>query len=762
MARKRNKQDGGGGDVGGRTQVSSLRPIIWSGCSKQALFLFCSSLFPLCSPNTPRPVYPCRSLCEQVRRDCFNDPVSTKLWPDYLDCRLLPQPEKHELCMQAGSADAVPDEPAVTDPVSTVPTRFVPAAATLRPAVSPDGILAMTPSVIATVNGWPPLNFSSILEHHSHRNHQQPAGKTDQPPGFDGDGGTDGSLVLPSEDERHTTELLLERTGGIGWPCPVHYNLKYDRTGDDRCITRCGPAVDALYSRAQKELVEWWTLVLSAGCFIFTLMSLVTFWARANGRLDYPDRPILFMVLCYNLLGLCYLESTILHPDGDHRMSMEVRTSGGGDAAAAGGGGTLDLPFMMIPSPISDSASLSAADAAAAGTVGCTIASSQCLAYYIIKHYLLLSASTWWLIFALCWYLSTAKQWSSEALEHRSGLFHVLAWVIPFTVPIVALFRGNIQRFELTGFCTAIGPAEELPALVLQLSGAVLVLLALCALGRLRTGWNQRAHLSRLFAHVLTFGVCYLVPAIAATVCRMIERVEHELGPCPVASTAARCPRSAGYFSTIPTLLRLALTLLGGGSVAIWLWVRQSTDLSSGSTGSSGLRKSGCSTTTTTGYGYSLPINITVATNDRLIRKVGPEGGNGSMGTVGTPSRFFNAAPLPRTDSQEAITRTYSTARTPFAVQQQQQQQQHIGNANRSGRLIDGGGKMHKYCYVYHPTVEPTHSISDDLLTARPVPYGASRSQQRQSAPPTAGYLPVRTVRRSFHPVGPLSMITRI
>ncbi|ETN67668.1 hypothetical protein AND_000509 [Anopheles darlingi] len=789
-------------------EISSLRPIIQSGCSKQSLFLFCSSLFPLCSPNAPRPVYPCRSLCEQVRRDCFADPVSAKLWPDYLDCRLLPQPEKHELCMQVGSADAPAGAAAGGGGISahsaTVLASTEGAQQTAQLVVPVEGAAGQpTAAIVATgsaiVNGWPPLNLSSFLKHHNNHNHQPlPAGggtkKADgaaqpyQPPWFGGGGGGGGSFVLPSEDDRRTTELLLDLVGGLpversgatnsaggggglGWPpCPTNYSLEYDR-----CVPRCGPAIDALYSRTQKDLVEWWTLILSAGCFIFTLMSLVTFWARANGRLDYPDRPILFMVLCYNLLGLCYLERTILHQGGDQRLP-EVRTGvndavgGGGHAAVVNGGtggtSTLDLALMLIPSPTDGSSTIggdvtAAAATATATVVDCTIASSQCLAYYIIKHYLLLSASTWWLIFALCWYLSTAKQWSSEALERRSGLFHVLAWVVPFAVPIVALLRGNIQRFELTGFCTAIGLAEELPALVLLLSGAVLVLLALCALGRLRTGWNQRAHLSRVFAHVLTFAVCYLVPAVGAIVCRMLERVEHELEPCPV---AGRCPRTAGYFSTLPTLLRLALTLLGGGSVGIWLWVRQSTDLSSSSNssgggdgggGGSGVAKGG-------GYGYCSPINTTsAATADRTIRKVGP-GGTGTGTVRTTSSRCSNAAPSSRAarGSQQSVARTGYIAgaraaavaaagatTAPFAMQQ-----------HRAGRSVDGAAKTHKYCYVYQPTTV-THGIPDDLYTAR----RTQQQQQRQSqSPSAAGYVPVRTVRRSFRPVGPLSMITRI
>ncbi|XP_055523867.1 frizzled-3 [Wyeomyia smithii] len=504
-----NSSSGEAGDSTGiRSQmdaellITSLRPVIDSGCSKQALFLFCSSLFPLCSANAPRPVQPCRSLCEQVRKDCFSDAVFSKLWPAYLDCRTLPQPENHGLCMQVPpEASGSVEKNATTIKGSTGVNNNA-------------AVIAANPSVAAVpLKPWSIFNLPPL------------------PHGAAAGGGGVGGAVLhpnaiiepgatrPPHHSHHHHQIPI--SGG----CPANYSLEYDQ-----CVPKCGSTVDAMYSGQQKEVIEFWTLILSAGCFIFTLMSLVTFWTKAT-KFEYPDRPLLFMTLCYNLMGLCYLERTILHNPRKELIDL--------------------LEFRQE----------------------CTI-TSQCLAYYIIKNYLLISATTWWLIFGVCWYLSTAKQWSCEALEKKSGLFHVMAWVVPFTSPIGALLRGNITKYELTNFCTAKG-FTEIPALILLLVGAVLIFLALMALKRLKSTWNQSETLSKVFTRVLLFAIVYLIPALSAVICTFFERIENSIEPC---HSGATCPVPK-KFSLLPTLLKLILTLVGGSTTGIWLWSKHSTDL---------------------------------------------------------------------------------------------------------------------------------------------------------------------------------------
>uniref|UniRef100_A0A182MZK7 Frizzled receptor 3 n=1 Tax=Anopheles dirus TaxID=7168 RepID=A0A182MZK7_9DIPT len=728
--------------------ITSLRPVIDSGCSKQALFLFCSSLFPLCSPTAPRPVHPCRSLCEQVRKDCFSEPPHSKLWPAYLDCRALPQPEKHELCMQVPS-DATGSVKHRAGHGGS-PHYHLPAATTGSPAPAS----ATHESVEPSGKGWSIANLTSLLQHVGGGSGPAGAGPVvgAGSGALPGDGGPAtwsdriSSILLPNGAGPGLTVAseTVVLGGGTGQraPCPANYSLEYDR-----CVPRCGPTIDALYSQRQKELTESWTLVLSAVCFIFTLTALVSFWAKAS-KLEYPDRPILFMTLCYNLLGLCYLERTILHSPRRLEAAVELMLL---EPAGLGGGG-----------------------GAAAARSDCTI-TSQCLAYYILKHYLLLSASTWWLIFGLCWYLSTAKQWSCEALERKSGLFHVLAWVVPFAAPIGALLRGHIQRFELTGFCTARG-FTELPVLLLLLTGAVLVSLALAALARLRLCWNQRApHLGRVFGRVLTFAVCYLLPALSATICMMLERVEHELEPCPPGDAGEECAaqRPVPHFSLVPTVLRLALTLLGGGMVGVWLWTRQPSD-----------------TEVATGAGPKKGPSaacFTASPADLVLLKAGAKSGRPldvealpTGAATGTTVRRNDGRPLPddgsgvyRDGQLLPAGRVVAGDRRPSGGRTSRRNSATLSPYRTGSGRTEKSKKSQKVCYTYRPC--SSAGTNAGTMAERGVPLltpadsgtgtyrsdgHGPRSPYAGSGGPHGGYIPVR-VHRSLRAV-PMSMITRI
>ena len=61
-------------------------------CSKNALFFLCSVYSPICFENSPEPILPCRSLCEQVKRNCSRYIKLAYLhWPKELKCDSLPE-----------------------------------------------------------------------------------------------------------------------------------------------------------------------------------------------------------------------------------------------------------------------------------------------------------------------------------------------------------------------------------------------------------------------------------------------------------------------------------------------------------------------------------------------------------------------------------------------------------------------------------------------------------------------------------------------
>ncbi|KAJ6637279.1 Frizzled-3, partial [Pseudolycoriella hygida] len=441
--------------------INELLPIMDSDCSRQARFLLCASMFPLCSPDVSRPVAACKSLCETVKSECSQDSVAI-LWPKFIDCDALPQPERQELCME------VPQDE----------LKF-----------------GRTKGHAAT---WPWLKNSNII--------------------------------------RPMSTII----------CPANFTAV-----NDECAPQCGS--DARFTAEQKKIVETWTLALSAICFILTLFSLVTFWAEPM-RFGYPERPVLFLALCYNLLSVCYLERVIFH--------NPLREGRSDDAC-----------------------------------VCCGLSTTSCLASYISTSYLTLSAATWWLIFSLCWYLSSSKQWSSEALEKKSGLFHVMAWVLPLAPPIAALLWGAVKQQELTGMCSSFG-FVKIPTLFLLVVGAIFTILASRSLKGLSVTVNDDSfnrRLTQVRTRILVFSCVFFVPAFLAVVLGFFE-LHYETVPSCVFGEPCLSPKK---YSSIPTLMRLFFILAGGSMGGMWVWSKKTCDSyrsrisSTPSTSSSAATKSG-------------------------------------------------------------------------------------------------------------------------------------------------------------------------
>ena len=312
--------------------------------------------------------------------------------------------------------------------------------------------------------------------------------------------------------------------------CPQNFTI--NERGN--CVYKCG--TDAFYTTHQKKVIETCILVFSVLCFIFTLFSLITFWTEST-RFKFPERPVLFLTLCYNLLSICYLLK-IFYQKSTTIPTLDEMNEFSGISIK-----TVDL-----------------------GVNQCNI-NSQCLAYFIIINYLMISASFWWMVFGLCWWLSTAKQWSPEALERKSGLFHVLAWLVPLASPIAALLFGAIKKTELTGMCTAVG-FTEIPSLILLVIGAIFIILSARSLRSLRSSYKNNK-LSQVMSRILLFGTIFVVPAITATVLMFLD-YDRDLKPCLPGEICYQPEKRPINI----TVIRYACLLLGGIS-GVWVWSKK-------------------------------------------------------------------------------------------------------------------------------------------------------------------------------------------
>ncbi|XP_015261985.1 PREDICTED: secreted frizzled-related protein 2-like [Gekko japonicus] len=96
-------------------QSASWVPLLTKQCHRDTKKFLCSLFAPVCLSELEEPVFPCRSLCEDVREGC--SPVMAAFgfpWPEMLNCSRFPR--GNELCIPpAGSKDGLlpPKEDAV-------------------------------------------------------------------------------------------------------------------------------------------------------------------------------------------------------------------------------------------------------------------------------------------------------------------------------------------------------------------------------------------------------------------------------------------------------------------------------------------------------------------------------------------------------------------------------------------------------------------------------------------------------------------------
>lgn len=200
------------------------------------------------------------------------------------------------------------------------------------------------------------------------------------------------------------------RRQSVMMQCPPNFVQAQEDTSLT-CSPHCGK--DAYYRREDKLFAEKWMIGWAWLCFLSTSFTLLTFWVEPS-RFRYPERPVIFLALCYCLIGLTYILRGALGPSTFSCVNVE-----GGD------------PYIAVDG----------------------IQSVPCTFGFLSLYYFALASSIWWVILALSWFLSAANKWSSEALHGLASYFHAAAWIGPAVLGIVALILRRINGDELTGLC---------------------------------------------------------------------------------------------------------------------------------------------------------------------------------------------------------------------------------------------------------------------------------------------------------------------
>lgn len=332
--------------------------------------------------------------------------------------------------------------------------------------------------------------------------------------------------------------------------CPHRY-IHVDKH-NHTCAPRCG--LDVYFRRADKRFAEIWTVVWASLCFVSTSLTVVTF-ALDSSRFSYPERPIIFLAMCYAIYSLGYIIRAVV---GAASISCDKNQDG--------------ITFLIQEG----------------------LESTWCIVVFLLLYYFGMASSIWWVILTFTWYLAAGRKWGREAIDALASYFHLAAWALPAVQTIVILTMRRVDGEELTGLCyvgnqhsTSLIAFVLVPLLVYLVLGTIFILAGFVAMLRIRHDLKQDSNirkLEKLMAKIGIFSVLYTVPATCVVGCLFYEHVNMQrwrrqamATPCRLLAEGPRAGQlDCSLNESIPTvevyMLKLFMSLVVGIASGMWVW----------------------------------------------------------------------------------------------------------------------------------------------------------------------------------------------
>ncbi|KAK3914433.1 Frizzled-2, partial [Frankliniella fusca] len=204
----------------------------------------------------------------------------------------------------------------------------------------------------------------------------------------------------------------------LGFTCPVHFSVaerrNYTLKVGDKVEKNCGaPCHSMFFNDDQRAFARRWVGGWSVVCAASCLFTVLTFMIDTD-RFRYPERPIIFLSVCYLMVALAYVFG---YAAGDTVACEKVEPRQNPD-------------FGSVPRP----------PLITQGTDN-----RLCTILFMVLYFFSMSSSIWWVVLTLTWFLAAGLKWGHEAIEANSHYFHLAAWGVPGVMTISILALGKVE-----------------------------------------------------------------------------------------------------------------------------------------------------------------------------------------------------------------------------------------------------------------------------------------------------------------------------
>lgn len=500
-------------------EANQFFPLVEMKCSPDLKFFLCSLYMPICIEDYHKPLPVCRSVCERTKAGCA--PIMSKYnfpWPDRMACDRFPaHQDQGVLCMQPDSYNTEKDT-----------SHMSPGMGGSGGSGGSAGAGGSSSSGSSSGKKTSTTKDNKCKGKNS-KNCQSSAG--------------DKSLSTSAKTCDCTCKAPLVPLGKDS----TWFNTSVAKIGN---AINCGiPCRGPFFTREEKEFAGVWIAVWSGMCFVSTLMTLTTFVIDTE-RFKYPERPIVFLSLCYCLVAIGYLYRVFLGHD-------EVACDGRVIKYASNGPNSCTLIFLLI-------------------------------------YFFGMASSIWWVVLSLTWFLAAGLKWGNESIAKHSQYFHLAAWLIPTIQSVAVVLMQAVDGDPVAGICYVGNLNTEnlktfvlYPLLVYLVVGTTFLFAGFVSLFRIRSVIKQQGgigagakadKLEKLMIRIGIFSVLYTVPATIVIGCSLYEAAFYEgwiLGqacPCKAGVGIERKP----LYSLL--MLKYFMALAVGITSGVWIWSGKTVD----------------------------------------------------------------------------------------------------------------------------------------------------------------------------------------
>ena len=331
--------------------------------------------------------------------------------------------------------------------------------------------------------------------------------------------------------------------------CSDRFYLSEKSDYNDTCVPKCN--IDVLFRQEDKDFAEIWMIVWASACCLSTVITFLTFIIDTT-RFKYPERPIIFLSICYAIYSMAFMIRAIIGPNA---ISCDKGRDG--------------TEYLIQEG----------------------LENTWCIIVFLLMYFFGMASQLWWVILTVTWFLAAGRKWGQEAIEALSSYFHLAAWAIPAIKTIVILTMRRVDGDELTGLCyvgnqdiSALTGFVLIPLIVYLLLGTFFILAGFVALFRIRNNLKQEGtnirKLEKLMAKIGVFAVLYTVPATCVIGCCFYERVTFQklrdaasLLPC---RTVGKGEKDCSLDKSLPSvevyMLKMFMSLVVGITSGMWIW----------------------------------------------------------------------------------------------------------------------------------------------------------------------------------------------